>query len=160
MKTFIRTLLAGIGTCSIVISLFIVASCKSEERADKANTTSKELINTISETEEFVYSQSEIEESEPNVYLPSEIAPVMRAGAGFLGTVVSARLESVHSKDVSVGIDIYAGSEKVGYTIVTIKKGELEGEEETRLDGFMGWFEDRIPSTVNLEITSVRESAF
>ena len=93
----------------------------------------------------------------PNVYLPNENAPVLTAGAGFRGTIVRLRLEYAHTKRISAGVAIYAGNQKVGYTIVTIKKGELEGEQETRLDGFMGLPEHKIPSYVNLRITSVSE---
>lgn len=164
MKTY-KILLIG-----LIISSYVLTSCRSEQRVDGANPTLEESVDIQSQAEEsedieskveeFVNLEPEIEESEPIVYLPSKIVPVMRAGAGFLGTIVSVRLEEVYSKDVSVGVAIYDGSEKVGYTIVTINKGELEGEEQTRLDAFADRFEDRIPSAVTLEITSVRESAF
>lgn len=136
-----KALIMGFAICT-----FVITSCKLEEKTE----------NTNPETTVTEDVQPQKTESNPNAYLPSETAPVLRAGAGFLGTIARVRLESKHSKDVNVGIAIYAGREKVGYTLVTIKKGELEGEEQTRLDGFMGWFEDRIPSTVTLKITSVR----
>ena len=128
----------------LAMCTFLITSCNQEKRTEEVNSTNEVSVNIQPETK-----------SKPEVYLPYETVPVLTAGAGFRGAIVRARLDREHTKKVSVGIAIYARGEKVGQTWVTIPKGELEGEEETRLDGFMGWFEDRIPSTVTLEINSV-----
>ena len=147
-----KTLIIGFAICT-----FVITSCKPENKTENVNSEST-ITETVQQPKTETVQQPKTE-PKPKVYLPNERVPVLRAGAGFLGTIARVRLESKHSKDVNVGIAIYAGEEKVGFTLVTIKKGELEGEEQTRLDGFMGWFEDRIPSTVTLKITSVKESA-
>lgn len=141
----ILTLLIGFAICTSAI-----ISCNSKKNTEEANTATEVYENTQSETA----SKSK---SKPKAYLPNETVSVLQAGAGFRGAIVRARLESEHSRNFTVHIAIYARGEKVGQTWVTIPKGELEGEEETRLDGFMGWFEDRIPSTVKLKIISVSE---
>lgn len=143
----IKILLIG-----FAIFTFAFTSCNSKKDTEEVNTTTEVYENAQSKTE-----SKPIPKSKPKVYLPNETVPVLQAPAGFRGAIVRARLESEHSRRVTVHIAIYARGEKVGQTWVTIPKGELEGEEQTRLDGFMGWFEDRIPSTVELKITSVSE---
>lgn len=137
----VKVLLVGFTIC-----IFTFTACNSGKKTEEVDST----------TEVAVDIQPEIK-SQPKAYLPNKTVPVLKAGAGFRGAIVCARLEAEHTKDVKVSVAVYAGREKVGQTWVTIPKGELEGEEETRLDGFMGWFEDRIPSTVKLKITSVSE---
>lgn len=141
----IKPFLIGYAIC-----IFVITSCDFKKDTEE--------VNTITEVYENIQPKAESkpkQKSNPKAYLPNETVPVLQAGAGFRGTIVRARLEEEHSKNVRIGIAIYARGEKVGQTWVTIPKGELEGEEETRIDGFMGWFEDRIPPTVNLKITSV-----
>lgn len=140
----VNFLLIGLAICT-----FAITSCNSEKgtkETEEANTTNEINLNIQPKTK-----------SKPKAYLPNETVPVLTAGAGFRGVIACARLESAHTRNVTVSIAAYAGREKVGQTWITIRKGELEGEEQVRLDGFAGWFEDRIPSTVKLKITSVSE---
>lgn len=142
-KASISAIIIGIILCSISFS-----SCKSrnsQESADDLN------YQTSTETTEKPKAKK------PKAYLPISSVPVETAGAGFRYADVYVNLESEHSSDVYVDVNIYSGGKKVGSAFVTIEKGELQGYESSRLEGFYGVFEDRIPSTVTLKINKVTE---
>jgi hypothetical protein len=92
------------------------------------------------------------------VYLESEIVRVKTAGAGFRYAEACVCLTYEQTRDVNALVKAYANGEQVGLTTVTIKAGKLRGRESFRLDGFYGKFEERIPNTVTLEISSVTKS--
>lgn len=145
MKTTKATVLGIIGFVLFSIS---INSCKSRNDQESANDLN---YQPTPETVEKPKAKK------PKAYLPLSIVPVETAGAGFRYADVYVNLESEHSSDVYVDVNIYAGGKKVGSAYVTIEKGELQGFESSRLDGFYGVMEDRIPSTVTLKINKVTE---
>ena len=98
------------------------------------------------------------DEPQMEVYLEREIVRVKTAGAGFRYAEACVCVNYRQTKGVNALVNAYAYGEVVGQAIVTIEAGKLQGSQSFRLDGFMGMFEERIPPTVTLEITSVTKS--
>ena len=86
----------------------------------------------------------------PKFYLENATAYVETAGAGFRMTEACVYVDTKLKRDIGVWVRAYANGEKVGETLIYIEKGETQGCERFRLDGFMGWFEEDIPYTVTL----------
>lgn len=98
------------------------------------------------------------DEPQMEVYLERETVIVKTAGAGFRYAEACVCVNYRQTKGVNARVKAYAYGEVVGSAIVTIEAGKLQGSQSFRLDGFMGMFEERIPPTVTLEITSVTKS--
>lgn len=133
----------GIAICSISVN-----SCKSRNSQE-----AEDNLNYQPATETIETPRAK----KPKAYLPLSTVPVETAGAGFRYADVYVCLETEHSSDVYVDVNVYAGGKKVGSAFITIEKGEIQGFASPRLDGFYGVFEDRIPSTVTLKINKVTE---
>lgn len=127
----------------IIASALSVNSCTTQSEKEE-NSENSTVVTEIEETK-----------SKPEPYLVNNTVYIETTGAGFKVAEACVRLKSRCDKKVNVGVAAYARGKRVGDSYITIDKGDISGCDNIRLHGFAGWFEEKIPSTVSIKITSI-----
>ena len=135
--------------------MFITLVATSLVSSSCGNSNRKEKEEPINETTEMSSSPKQQTNRKPTITLDYNTASVQTAGAGFRYAEAYISIDYIQERNVSALVTAYANGKKVGSTLITIEAGESSSYSSFRLDGFYGMFEDRIPSTVTLKITSV-----
>lgn len=131
----------------LITTTLLITSCWNSNSKTTESLEETENYSTSNNSNNNYTPETKIK---PKFYLENTTAYIETAGAGFRMTEACVYVDTKLKSSIAVTVKAFANGEKVGETWIHIKKGETQGCQRFRLDGFMGWFEEDIPYTVTL----------